>query len=165
MMCAEPRGGSVPSMRGVIAVVLVVVLAGCAGRSGPPPRTPAKEPLVYVWRNFEFTGIPEEMTVYEDGEVRYRNLLHTQARIKVVSGRMGAGALSDLRRQLARVDLDRAKATGDKPRRSGFRYIVRSQGHAGTAAEGHLRGRMGGLVRTLAAEMNRLQGGSLSVQR
>ena len=25
---------------------------------------------MYVWRNLEFTGIPEEMTVYEDGEVR-----------------------------------------------------------------------------------------------
>jgi hypothetical protein len=148
------------------AIVAALLLGGCGHASVTTSAvTHEEEPLVYIWRNFEYTGIPEEMSVYDDGEIRYRNLLHTQSQIKVVRARLSAARLQALRRQLARVDLDEAKATDVKPRRSGFRYIVRSQGKAGTAADGHLRGPMGALVRTLAAEMDRVQGGSLYVQR
>ena len=48
---------------------------------------PAKK-LVYVWRNFEFTGIPEEMAIYANGDVRYRNLLHTQTTIKIITDKL-----------------------------------------------------------------------------
>ena len=147
------------------------LLAGCGHADKPAaPRASATArpatnerliPLVYVWRNFEFTGIPEEMTVYTNNEVRYRNLLHTQSQIKVVRAKLSPARLRALRGELARVDLARAKATGVKPTRSGFRYIVRSRGHTGTAADGHLKGHMGQLVRTLGATMDRLSEGSL----
>src|SRR4051794_12459950 len=30
-------------------------------------------PLVYIWRNLEYAATPDEMTVYTNNEVRYRN--------------------------------------------------------------------------------------------
>lgn len=147
------------------------LLAGCGHAAKPAaPRASATArpasaerlvPLVYVWRNFEFTGIPEEMTVYTNNEVRYRNLLHTQMHIKTISDTLDPVQAARLRRLLAATDLDRADASGVRPRRSGFRYIVRSRGHTGTAADGHLKGHMGQLVRTLGATMDRLSEGSL----
>ena len=101
------------------------------------------------------------MTVYTNNEVRHRNLLHTQLHIKTISDTLTPAEAARVRRLLDATDLDRADASGVRPPRSGFRYIVRSGGHVGTAADGHLRGRMGQLVRTLAAEVDRLSEGSL----
>jgi hypothetical protein len=157
------------------AILAVAASAGC-GHASHPARTdasvtsqpaatrPAKEhltPLVYIWRNFEFTGIPDEMTVYTNSEVRYRNLLHTQIGIKTLSAKLRPIQVANLRRLLADIDLDRADAAAAKPRRSGYRYIIRSGGHIGTAVDGHLHGLMRRLVRTLGAQMDRMQAGSL----
>jgi hypothetical protein len=147
-------------MRAGGALIVAVLLAGCGGTPRPAaPRAP--KPLVYVWRNFEETGIPEEMTVYTDGAVAYRNLLHTQRSLKVVKAHLRPSQLSTLRGLLARIDLRRADASGVKPRRSGYRYIIRSRGRVGTAADGHLQGPIRPLVVHLRAEMDRLQQASL----
>lgn len=114
-------------------------------------------PLLHVWRNFEETGIPEEMTVYADGEVRYRNLLHTQAGIPVLTSHLPAERLARIRRALARVDLATVDASAVKPRRSGFRYVIRSDGEVATAADGHLSGPVKPLVREVRAKMDRLR--------
>ena len=117
--------------------------------------------MLYVWRNFEETGIPEEMTVYADGEVRYRNLLHTQRSIPVLSGHLSPGRLTRIRRALDAIDLTHFDASDVKPRRSGYRYVIRSHGRVATAADGHLRGRIRPLVLELGAQMDRLRQSSL----
>jgi hypothetical protein len=89
----------------------------------------------------EETGIPEDMTIYADGEVRYRNLLHTQQGIRVISDRLAPARLARIRRALDAIDLTHVDASSLEPRRSGFRYVIRSHGHVGTAVDGHLRGR------------------------
>jgi hypothetical protein len=114
-----------------------------------------------VWRNFEATGIPEEMTIYADGGVRYRNLLHTQSTLRVLTARLPPAKVARLRRLLGGVDLSHADASGVKPRRDGYRYVIRSRGRVGTAADGHLRGPIRPLVSVLRAEMDRLQARSL----
>jgi hypothetical protein len=114
-----------------------------------------------VWRNFEETGIPEEMTIYTDGEVRYRNLLHTQQGIPVLSGRVAPSRLTRIRRALDAVDLSSLDASNVKPPRTGYRYVIRSQGGVGTAADGHLRGPIRPLVLELRAQMDHLRRRSL----
>jgi hypothetical protein len=147
------------------AAVLVAVacVAACGGKGGPQePQPSAREPqLLHVWRNLEETGIPEEMTIYADGEVRYRNLLHTQSTIRVLSGRLAPGRLTRIRRALDAVELSHVDASGVKPRRAGYRYVIRSHGRVGTAADGHLRGPIRPLVLELRAQMDRLQHRSL----
>jgi hypothetical protein len=159
----------------VHVAVLALVLAGCGSGSQPksapapvptpraaatpvPPKAPQ---LVYVWRNFEFTGVPEEMTIYTNGEVRYRNLLHTQQRIKILSARLRPGQLARIRTLLGDVDLRHADASNVKPRRDGFRYVIRSQGRVGTAADGHLHGAIRPLVAQLRTEMDHMSEDSL----
>src|SRR3954454_14676800 len=121
-----------------LALLALLGLAGCGGTAerrapAPTPRPPTAaaafdlpgQKLVSVWRNFEFTGIPDEMTVYQDGNVRYRNLLHTQTTIKVLTDKLPPARLARLRRLVGAVDLERADASGVKPVRSGYRYVVR----------------------------------------
>lgn len=110
-----------------------------------------------MWRNFELTGIPEELSIARDGRMRYRNLLHTQRGIPVRTGRLHAVQLATLRRLLGRVDLNGASSAGVTPRRDGYRWVIRFGGRTGTAADGHLRGTMRPLVGRLRAVMDRLQ--------
>jgi hypothetical protein len=69
-----------------------------------------------MWRNFEETGIPEELTIYRDGALRYRNLLHTQMGIRVISSQLGPGQLASVRRLVKRVgplmDRPRSRSLG-----------------------------------------------------
>ena len=150
------------------AIVAIAASAGCGHASHPAATpTPARAskarlvPLVYIWRNFELTGIPDEMTVYTNSEVRYRNLLHTQTGIKTLSAKLRPVQVANLRRLLSQIDLDRADASAVEPRRSGYRYMIRSHGQVATAADGHLRGSIRRLVQLLGAQMDRLQAGSL----
>jgi hypothetical protein len=160
-----PRARS--PLAALAVLVAVVWLAACGGTLRPQDQDgsaiqPAREAqLIYVWRNFEETGIPEEMTIYADGEVRYRNLLHTQRSIPVLTGRLAPGRLTRIRRALDAVDLSDVDASDVKPRRSGYRYVIRSHGRVGTAADGHLRGAIRPLVLQLRAEMDRLRQRSL----
>src|SRR3954467_15300881 len=99
-MRAARLAGLVPAAAGV--------LAGCGGaaRPAPPPHPSATprpapaRPLLYVWRNFEFTGIPDEMTIYVNGEVRYRNLLHTQQTLRILKAKLPPSRLARFRRLL-----------------------------------------------------------------
>jgi hypothetical protein len=144
-------------------LVAAACVAGCGGTSRPqePQASEGQAQLLSVWRNFEETGIPEDMTIYADGEVEYRNLLHTQFGIRVISDRLAPARLSRIRRALDAVDLNEVDASSLKPRRSGFRYVIRSHGHVGTAVDGHLRGPIRPLVLELRAQMDRLQEKSL----
>jgi hypothetical protein len=150
-----------------LPAVLVAFLAACGATPRPEDaQTSEKQPppeaqLLYVWRNFEETGIPEEMTIYTDGELRYRNLLHTQRSIPVLSGRIAPSRLTRIRRALDALDLSHVDASGVKPRRSGYRYVIRSRGRVGTAADGHLVGPIRPLVLELRAQMDHLRQRSL----
>jgi hypothetical protein len=158
----------------IAGVAAAAALAGCGGAAAPPADrhgAPARDvaaaahsrtpQLLYVWRNFEETGVPEELTIYRDGSLRYRNLLHTQMGIKVISSQLRPGQLSSLRRLVRAVDLRRVDASEVRPRRDGFRWVLRRKGRVGTAADGHLAGPVRLLVRRLGPLMDRLQSGSL----
>jgi hypothetical protein len=164
------------AVRAAIAgIAAALVLAGCGGGSAPPPSpraaatpdgaaaaAPPRAPkLLYVWRNFEETGVPEELTIYRDGALRYRNLLHTQMGIKVISARLRPAQLAALRRLVRAVDLRRADASAVTPRRDGFRWVLRRKGRVGTAADGHLHGPVRRLVKRVGPLMDRLQSRSL----
>ena len=112
-----------------------------------------------MWRNFELTGIPEDVSIARDGRLRYRNLLHTQRGIPVRSGRLRPTQLATLRRLLDRVDLRAAGSAGVTPGRDGYRWVIRFGGVTGTAADGHLRGALRPLVARLRGLMDRLQQG------
>ena len=146
-----------------LALAAVAFVAACGGTSqSQDPGQPAREAqLLSVWRNFEETGIPEDMTIYADGEVEYRNLLHTQFGIRVINDRLAPARLTRIRRALDAVDLTEVDASNLKPRRSGFRYVIRSGGHVGTAVDGHLPAQIRPLVTELRAQMDRLQEKSL----
>jgi hypothetical protein len=153
----------------IVAAILAGALTGCGGADHPaaaPKPTAAARPaqaqsVLYVWRNFEETGIPEEATIYADGTVRYRNLLHTQHSIKFLTGHLPPAQLAGLRRLLDRIDLARADASGEKPRRDGYRWVLRRNGQVGTAADGHLHGTMRVLLGRLGPLMDRLRSKSL----
>lgn len=74
---------------------------------------------------------------------------------------MRPAEVANLRRLVARIDLDRADASSVDPPRWGYRYIIRSHGQVGTAADGHLHGLLRRLIRTLGAQMDRMQAHSL----
>jgi hypothetical protein len=67
--------------RSHLALPAVLVAVACVAACGTTLRShdsktsaiqpPREAQLLYVWRNLEETGIPEEMTIYADGEVRY----------------------------------------------------------------------------------------------
>lgn len=154
----------------IVVVAAATALAGCGEKTPSPVRTPAaakstpahrSAPLVYVWRNFEVTGIPEEMTIYRDGSVRYRYLLHTQHGIETQTEHLRPPALRAFRRLVRRVDLRHADASRLEPPRDGYRYIIRHGGVTGTAVDGHLHGAMRRLVVRLGAQLDRLQSKSL----
>ena len=152
-------------MRPTIVILLaagMLAVAGCGGHHPAEARGAAAahaRPWLYVWRNFELTGIPEEISIARDGRLRYRNLLHTQRGIPVRTGRLGAADLATLRRLVARVDLRHAASADVTPRRDGYRWVIRAGGATGTAADGHLHGAMRPLVARLRALMDRLQEG------
>jgi hypothetical protein len=169
--------GGVRAVGGLL-VVAVAALAGCGGRTPEGPagsrsasptvvprsaRAAAERahPLLYVWRNFEETGVPEDMAIYADGRIRYRNLLHTQQHIRVQRARLRPDELQSIRRLLRAVDLRHTDASGVTPRRSGYRYVIRSRGGLGTAADGHLHGAIRPLVHWLGTTMDRLARNSL----
>jgi hypothetical protein len=153
----------------IAPIAVALCLAGCGASAHPPAAAPHAPPaaherkpqLLYVWRNFEETGVPEEMTIYRDGTLRYRNLLHTQMGIKVITSHLDPAQLARLRRLVGAVDLRRTSASGVKPRRDGFRYVLRRGGRVGTAADGHLRGPVRPLVLRLRGLMDDLQTSSL----
>jgi hypothetical protein len=157
-----------PMRKLVLALLATGALAGCGAKpephstatATPTPAAQAKT-LLYAWRNFEETGIPEEATIHTDGTVQYRNLLHTQKSIRTFTRRLPPAELRAIRSLVGQVDLAKADASGKKPRRDGYRWVLRRNGVVGTAADGHVHGTLGTLVRRLSLLMDRLRSKSL----
>jgi hypothetical protein len=84
-----------------------------------------------------------------------------QQGIPVLTGRVAPSRLTRIRRALDALDLSHVDASGVKPRRTGYRYVIRSQGEVGTAADGHLHGPIRLLVLELRAQMDSLRHRSL----
>jgi hypothetical protein len=138
-------------MRGAI-VLAVLLLAGCGAADAPKPRPAAKgkpREIVYMSRN-SWDAVPEDIAVYEDGRVDYRQLLHTKINMKVRTLRLTAPQLADLRRMIASTRLRGADHPGATQPRDGFRYLLRIDGRSISTVDGRIAPGVRPLVRRLA---------------
>jgi hypothetical protein len=110
--------------------VLALVIAGCGSstRSEPVPK-PGPRPLVYMSRN-TLWAVPDDVTVYSNGRVDYRQLLHTKISIKVRRAKLSPAALSSLQRLVAGTRLAGADRAGSAQPRNGFTYLLRINGRS-----------------------------------
>ncbi|HEX5622322.1 MAG TPA: hypothetical protein VFX51_28110 [Solirubrobacteraceae bacterium] len=138
----------------VAVVVFLVVLAGC-GSSTPPPRTEKPRELVYMSRN-TLWAVPEDVAVYENGAVAYRQLLHTKISMKVRRTRLSPAALASLQRLIARTRLDGADRPGAAQPRNGFSYLLRLDGRSISTVDGHVSPGVRPLIRRLARLEDRM---------
>jgi hypothetical protein len=95
-------------------------------------------------------AIPEDVAVYADGRVDYRQLLHTKVNMKVRTTKLSHAALAALKRDLDRTDLHGADRAGTTAPRDGFTYLLRIDGRSITTVDGHLAPGVRPLVRRLA---------------
>jgi hypothetical protein len=142
-------------VRTLAFVVALATLAGCGGTAAQPPSEPPARQLVYMSRN-TFWAVPEDVAVYSDGRVDYRQLLHTKTHMEVRRTRLSQASLADLRRLISQTRLDGADRTGKDPPRSGFRYLLRIGGDSITTADGHLTPGVRPLIRRLARLEDRM---------
>ena len=145
-------------MRGTdAAVLLALVLAGCGSATDPSPPPAAEHPrqLVYMSRN-SWDAIPEDIAVYADGRVDYRQILHTKINMKVRTMRLSPDSLAELRRLVAGTRLRGADRPGVEQPRDGFRYLLRIDGRSITTVDGALAPGVRPLVRRLARLEDRM---------
>jgi hypothetical protein len=136
------------------AVVLaLVVLTGCDDAAKPAPEQPRE--LVYMSRN-TLWAVPEDVAIYSNGAVAYRQLLHTKISMKVRRTRLSPAALDSLRRLIARTRLDGADRAGAAQPRSGFTYLLRLDGRSITTVDGRLAPGVRPLIRRLARLEDRM---------
>jgi hypothetical protein len=141
-------------MRRLAAVLALGVIAGCGGNTpGPEPAKPRE--LVYMSRN-TLRAVPEDIAVYSDGRVDYRQLLHTKITMKVRRTRLSPAALADLRRVIAHTRLKGADRPGAAQPRNGFRYLLRLHGRNVTTVDGALAPDVKPLIRRLARLEDRM---------
>jgi hypothetical protein len=146
--------------RGLWLVVLAM-LAGCGGETHsapPPPSTSAKPdapPLVYMSRN-TLWAVPDEVTVYADGRVVYRLLLHTKFNLKAQHTKLSPAALSQVKRLVAGARLNGADRAGSTQPRAGFSYLLRINGRSITTVDGKLTAGVRPLIRRLGKLQDRL---------
>jgi len=142
-----------------VLILAVLALAGCGGaqEQPQPAARPAAKPreLVYMSRN-SWDAIPEDISVYADGRVDYRQILHTKINMKVRTMRLAPASLAELRSLLARTRLRGADRVGVGQPRNGFRYLLRIDGRSITTADGALAPGVRPLVRRLARLEDRL---------
>ena len=101
-------------------------------------------------------AVPEDVAVYSDGRVDYRQLLHTKTHMEVRRMKLSAASLAQLRRLIARTRLDGADRTGSTAPRDGFQYLLRIDGHSITTVDGRLAPGVRPLIRRLARLQDRL---------
>jgi hypothetical protein len=147
----------------LLALAAVAALAGCGGgtRAARPAHAPAAAAtplpsappkpharrLVFLSRN-SWDAVPEEVAVYADGSVRYRQLLHTRTFIPTRAETLSARALRRIEHLVATAGLRGARSYGTPPR-SGFRYLLRIGHRSVTTADGHLTPGVRPLIRRL----------------
>jgi hypothetical protein len=135
------------------AAVVLVLLTGCGNTSTPAPEKPRE--LVYMSRN-TLWAVPEDVAVYEDGRVAYRQLLHTKITMKVRRTRLSPSALAGLRELVARTRLAGANRPGAEQPRNGFRYLLRLDGRSITTVDGRIAPGVRPLIRRLARLEDRM---------
>jgi hypothetical protein len=142
-------------MRGreAAAVLIALALAGCGGAERAPAPKPRE--LVYMSRN-SWDAVPEDIAVYTNGRVDYRQLLHTKINMKVRTMRLSPAALGDLRALVARTRLRGADRPGAEQPRNGFRYLLRIDGRSISTVDGAVAPGVRPLVRRLARLQDRL---------
>jgi hypothetical protein len=136
----------------VAAVLVPAMIAGCGGetRSEPAPR-----PLVYMSRN-TLWAVPDDITVYSNGRVDYRLLLHTKVNMKVRRTKLSQPALASLRQLVAGTRLEGADRAGSAQPRNGFTYLLRTGGRSITTVDGRLTAGVRPLIRRLGRLEDRM---------
>jgi hypothetical protein len=142
----------------VAAVLAVMMIAGCGGESRTPaPAKPAAapHPLVYMSRN-TLWAVPDDVTVYANGRVDYRLLLHTKVNMKVRRTTLAPPALASLQRLVAGTRLAGADRAGSTQPRNGFTYLLRIGGQSITTVDGKLTPGVRPLIRRLGRLQDRM---------
>jgi hypothetical protein len=135
------------------AAVVLVALAGCGHTEKPTAEKPHE--LVYMSRN-TLWAVPEDVAVYEDGRVAYRQLLHTKISMKVRRTRLSPSSLASLRGLIADTRLAGANRPGTAQPRNGFVYLLRIGGRSITTADGQLAPGVRPLIRRLGRLEDRM---------
>lgn len=140
----------------VAAVLAVAMIAGCGGatRSEPAAKS-GPRPLVYMSRN-TLWAVPDDVTVYADGRVDYRLLLHTKVNMKVRRTTLSPDALATVRRLVAGTRLAGADRAGSTQPRNGFTYLLRIGGRSITTVDGKLTPGVRPLIRRLGRLEDRM---------
>ena len=143
--------------RGRVAAVLgVAMIAGCGGETRSEPAAESgPRPLVYMSRN-TLWAVPDDVTVYADGRVDYRLLLHTKVNMKVRRTTLSPDALATLRRLVAETRLEGADRAGSSQPRNGFTYLLRIDGRSITTVDGKLTPSVRPLIRRLGRLEDRM---------
>jgi hypothetical protein len=141
--------------RVAVVVLALVMVAGCGGETPKPPEPAKARELVYMSRN-TLWAVPEDIAVFSDGRVDYRQLLHTKITMKVRHTQLSRAALDRLQRVIADTKLDGADRAGAAQPRNGFTYLLRLDGRNVTTVDGQLTPGVRPLIRRLARLQDRL---------
>jgi hypothetical protein len=140
--------------RVAVVVLALVALSGCGSTEKKAAPEQPRE-LVYMSRN-TLWAVPEDIAVFSDGRVDYRQLLHTKITMKVRHTRLSPDALDSLERVIAHTRLSGADRAGAAQPRNGFTYLLRLDGRNVTTVDGQLTPGVRPLIRRLARLQDRL---------
>jgi hypothetical protein len=101
-------------------------------------------------------AVPDDVTVYSNGRVDYRQLLHTKISIKVRRAKLSPAALSSLQRLVTGTRLAGADRAGSAQPRNGFTYLLRINGRSITTVDGKLTAGVRPLIRRLGKLEDRM---------
>ena len=135
-------------------IAAVLALTAC-GSAQPVARPEKPRELVYMSRN-SWDAVPEDIAIYADGRVDYRQILHTKVNMKVRTMTLPPASFAELRDLVAHTRLRGADRVGVAQPRNGFRYLLRIGGRSITTADGALAPSVRPLVRRLARLEDRM---------
>jgi hypothetical protein len=141
--------------RGGAVAVLLAAIVGCGGEQRAEAPKPGPRPLVYMSRN-TLWAVPDDVTVYANGRVDYRLLLHTKVNMKVRRTQLSPAALSSLQQLVAGTRLAGADRAGATQPRNGFAYLLRIGGRSITTVDGQLTAGVRPLIRRLGRLEDRM---------